>query len=84
LGSRNGTARSRVKATGGPVQLSRPRLRRITEAFASRLLGWHVTKTNALEALVIGLGRAWTARPGRRGRVREALGDQAAISKLHP
>ena len=35
------------------MQLSRPKLRGTTEAFASRLFGSHVTKTNALESLVI-------------------------------
>jgi hypothetical protein len=42
-----------VKTTAGPVQLSRPKLRGTTEAFASRLFGSHVTRTNALETLVI-------------------------------
>ena len=42
-----------VKTTAGPVQLSRPKLRGTTEVFASRLFGSHVTKTNALESLVI-------------------------------
>ena len=42
-----------VKTTAGPVTLSRPKLRGTTEASASRLFGAHVTKTNALETLVI-------------------------------
>ncbi|HEY2489338.1 MAG TPA: hypothetical protein VGI37_07525 [Streptosporangiaceae bacterium] len=40
-----------VNTTAGPVQLSQ--LRGAAEAFASRLFGSHVTKTNALELLVI-------------------------------
>ena len=36
-----------MKTTAGPVQLSRPKLRGTTEAFASRLFGSYVTKTNA-------------------------------------
>jgi putative transposase len=52
-GSRNGYREVTVKATAGPVQLSRPKLRDTTEAFASRLFGSHVTKTNALGSLVI-------------------------------
>ena len=52
-GSRNGFREVTVKTTAGPVQLSRPKLRGTTEAFASRLFGNHVTKTNALETLVI-------------------------------
>ena len=52
-GSRNGYREVTVKTTAGPVALARPKLRGTTEAFASRLFGSHVTKTNALESLVI-------------------------------
>ena len=52
-GSRYGYREVTVKTTAGPVQLSRPKLRGITEAFASRLFGSGGTKTNALESLVI-------------------------------
>src|SRR5690349_24317871 len=52
-GSRNGYREVTVKTTAGPVALARPELRGTTEAFASRLFGSHVTKTNALESLVI-------------------------------
>ena len=52
-GSRNGYREVTVKTTAGPVTLARPKLRGTTEAFASRLFGSHVTKTNALETLVI-------------------------------
>src|SRR6185437_672588 len=46
LGSRNGYREVTVKTTAGPVTLARPKLRGTTEAFASRLFGSHVTKTN--------------------------------------
>ena len=52
-GSRNGYRPVTVKTTTGPVTLERPKLRGTTAAFASRLFGKHVTKTNALETLVI-------------------------------
>src|SRR6266581_6356478 len=52
-GSRNGYREVTVKSTAGPVTLARPKLRGTTGAFASRLFGAHVTKTNALESLVI-------------------------------
>jgi putative transposase len=42
-----------VKTTAGPVTLARPKLRGTTAAFASRLFGSHVTKTSALESLVM-------------------------------
>ena len=35
------------------MTLARPKLRGTTETFAFRLFGGHVTKTNALESLVI-------------------------------
>jgi transposase-like protein len=52
-GSRNGFRPVTVTTTAGPVTLERPKLRGTTAAFASRLFGKHVTKTNALESLVI-------------------------------
>ena len=52
-GSRNGYGNLTVKTTAGPVTLKRPKLRATTEQFASRLLGKGVTRTNALESLVI-------------------------------
>src|ERR1700758_2624343 len=45
-GSRNGYREVTVKTTAGPVQLARPKLRGTGEAFASRLFGTYVTKTN--------------------------------------
>jgi transposase-like protein len=52
-GSRDGYGETTIKTTTGAVTLSRPKLRGTTEAFVSRLLGTGVTKTHALESLVI-------------------------------
>jgi putative transposase len=53
-GSRNGwQPPAAVKTTMGPVELQRPKLRGTDEAFCSRLFGVGVTRTNALESLVI-------------------------------
>jgi len=52
-GSRNGYCASTIKTTAGPVTVARPKLRGTTEAFASQLFGKGVTKSNALETLVI-------------------------------
>src|SRR5260370_9912636 len=52
-GSRNGYREVSVKTTAGPVALARPKLRGTSQAFASRLFGAHVTKTNPLESLGI-------------------------------
>jgi transposase-like protein len=80
-GSRNGYREVTVKTTAGPVTLARPKLRGTTEKFASRLSGSHVTKTNALESLVIAsFVRGLPVRDVEAAQA-EALGDQAAISK---
>ena len=42
-----------MKTTAGPVTLQRPKVRGTTERFASQLFGKGVTKSNALESLVI-------------------------------
>ena len=52
-GMRNGYCPTTVKTTAGPVTLARPKVRGTTERFASQLFGKGVTKTNALESLVI-------------------------------
>lgn len=52
-GARNGYRVATVKTTAGAVTLERPKLRGTTAAFASRLFGKLVTKTNALVSLVI-------------------------------
>jgi putative transposase len=80
-GSRNGYREVRVKTTAGPVALSRPKLRGTSQAFASRLSGTHVTKTNALESLVIASFVRGLSVRDIEAALAEALGDQAAVSK---
>jgi transposase-like protein len=80
-GSRNGYREVTVKSTAGPVKLSRPKLRGTTGAFASRLFGAHVTKTNALESLVIASFVRGLSVRDVEAALAEALGDQAAVSK---
>jgi len=80
-GSRNGYREVTVKTTAGPVKLSRPKLRGTAGAFASRLFGARVTKTNALESLVIASFVRGLSVRDVEAALAEALGDQAAISK---
>jgi putative transposase len=80
-GSRNGYREVTVKTTAGPVALARPKLRGTTEAFASRLFGSHVTKTSALESLVIASFIRGLSVRDVEATLADALGDQAAISK---
>jgi transposase-like protein len=80
-GMRNGHCPTSVKTTAGPVTLARPKLRGTTERFASQLFGTGVTKTNALEALVIaGFVRGLSTRDIEATLV-ESLGEAAAVSK---
>lgn len=80
-GSRNGHSDLTVKTTAGPVALKRPKLRGTDEAFASRLLGKQVSRSNALESLVIS---AWVRGLSDRdveAALAEALGPEATLSK---
>ena len=53
-GSRNGyQPATAIKTTAGPVEVRRPKLRGTADPFVSRLFGQGVTKSNALECLVI-------------------------------
>jgi transposase-like protein len=80
-GSRNGYCDSTIKTTAGPVTIARPKLRGTTEAFASQLFGKSVTKSNALEALVIaGFVRGLSVRDVEN-TLADALGAEAALSK---
>ena len=80
-GSRNGFCNSTVKTTAGPVTVARPKLRGTTEAFASQLFGKGVTKSNALESLVIaGFVRGLSVRDVEN-TLADALGAEAALSK---
>jgi putative transposase len=81
-GSRNGwQPPAAVKTTMGPVELQRPKLRGTDQAFCSRLFGAGVTRTNALESLVIS---GWVRGLSDRdieATLAEVLGAEAALSK---
>jgi putative transposase len=81
-GSRNGhQPPMTVKTTMGAVQLQRPKLRGTDQAFCSRLFGAGVTRTNALESLVIS---GWVGGLSDRdieATLAEVLGPEAALSK---
>jgi len=80
-GSRNGYSPVSIKSTAGEVTLQRPKVRGTAEVFASRLLGIGVTRTNALESLVIaGFVRGLSVRDVEAS-LADALGPQATISK---
>ncbi len=80
-GSRNGHCPTTVKTTTGPVTIDRPKLRGTDEAFASRLLGIGVCRTNALESLVIaGFVRGLSVRDVE-ATLADALGPEASLSK---
>ncbi|CAN5777849.1 IS256 family transposase [soil metagenome] len=70
-----------VKTTMGAVELQRPKLRGTDEAFCSRLFGAGVTRTNALESLVIS---GWVRGLSDRdieAALSEVLGPEAALGK---
>jgi putative transposase len=80
-GYRNGHAELTVKTTAGPVVLERPKLRDTDQPFSSRLLGKGVSRTNALEALVIsGFVRGLSTRDVEAA-LAEVLGPEAGLSK---
>lgn len=80
-GSRNGFCPTTIKTTAGPVTVARPKLRGTTEKFASRLFGVGVTRTNALESLVIaGYVRGLSDRDVE-ATLGDALGAEATLSK---
>jgi putative transposase len=81
-GSRNGwQPPTAVHTTMGEVELQRPKLRSTDEAFCSRLFGAGVTRTNALESLVIS---GWVRGLSDRdieATLAEVLGPEAALSR---
>jgi transposase-like protein len=80
-GLRNGYSDMSVKTTAGEVTLQRPKVRGTGEAFASRLLGTGVTRTNALESLVIaGFVRGLSVRDVEAS-LADALGPGSTVSK---
>ena len=81
VGMRNGYCPTTIKTTAGPITVQRPKLRNTTERFASQLFGTGVTKTNALEALVIaGFVRGLSTRDVEAA-LTEALGESATVSR---
>ena len=80
-GSRNGHCPTTIKTTTGAVTIDRPKLRGTDEAFASRLLGVGVCRTNALESLVIaGFVRGLSVRDVE-ATLADALGPESTLSK---
>jgi len=80
-GRANGYSDLTIKTTAGPVTLQRPKLRGTTQAFASRLLGAGVTRTNALESLVIAGFVPGLSTRDVEAALEEALGPEAKVSK---
>ncbi|MGH9070025.1 MAG: IS256 family transposase [Acidimicrobiales bacterium] len=80
-GARNGYGPTTIKTTAGPVTLARPKLRGTDQAFASRLLGVGVTRTNALESLVIAGFVSGLSVRDVQACLADALGAEAALSK---
>ena len=80
-GSRNGYSPLTIKTSAGEVTLQRPKTRGTDVAFASRLLGAGVTRTNALESLVIaGFVRGLSVRDVEAS-LADALGPDSTVSK---
>jgi len=80
-GLRNGYSDVSIKTTAGEVTLQRPKVRGTAESFASRLLGTGVTRTNALESLVIaGFVRGLSVRDVESS-LADALGPDSTVSK---
>jgi putative transposase len=81
-GARNGwQPPTAIKTTMGPVMVQRPKLRGTDERFCSRLFGLGVTRTNALESLVIS---GWVRGLSDRdieAALAEVLGAEAALSR---
>jgi putative transposase len=80
-GMRNGYAPVTVKTTAGPVTLARPKVRGTSERFASQLFGTGVTKTNALETLVIASFVRGLSTRDVEAALAEALGESATVSR---
>ena len=80
-GSRNGHCPTTVKTTSGPITLERPKLRNTDEIYTSRLLGTGVSRTNALESLVIASFVRGLSVRDVEAALAEALGSEAALSK---
>jgi putative transposase len=81
-GYRNGWQPPRtLKTTLGPVELSRPKLRHAHSALCDQLFGTGVTKTNALETLVISCWVRGLSDRDIEAMLAEVFGDEAKVSK---
>jgi putative transposase len=80
-GLRNGYSDITVKSTAGPITFEKPKVRGASETFVSRLLGIGVTRTAALESLVIASFVRGLSVRDVEATLAEALGEQAALSK---
>ena len=70
-----------MKTTAGAVALERPKLRGAAEPFAPRLLGKGVSRSDALESLVIASYVRRLSQRDVEAALREAQGAEATLSK---
>jgi transposase-like protein len=81
-GFRNGWQQPRtLKTSLGPVQLQRPKLRHAHAALCDQLFGQSVTRTNALETLVISCWVRGLSDRDVEAMLAEVFGEQATISR---
>jgi putative transposase len=81
-GYRNGWQQPRtLKTSLGPVQLQRPKLRHAHAALCDQLFGQGVTRTNALETLVISCWVRGLSDRDVEAMLVEVFGEQATISR---
>ena len=81
-GYRNGWHRPRtLKTAAGPVQLQRPKLRHAHAALCDQLFGAGVSRTNALETLVISCWVRGLSDRDVEAMLVEVFGEQATISR---
>jgi putative transposase len=81
-GYRNGWQQPRaLKTSLGPVALQRPKLRHAHAALCDQLFGQGVTRTNALETLVISCWVRGLADRDVEAMLVEVFGEQAAVSR---
>jgi transposase-like protein len=81
-GYRNGWQQPRtLKTTLGPVELQRPKLRHAHAALCDQLFGQGVTRTNALETLVISCWVRGLSDRDVEAMLAEVFGEQAAVSR---
>jgi putative transposase len=81
-GYRNGWQPPRtLKTSLGPVQLQRPKLRHAHAALCDQLFGQGVSRTNALETLVISCWVRGLSDRDVEAMLSEGFGEQATISR---